>query len=215
MSEKLDLAHIRRDYESPALSQSDLLENPIQQFQVWFEEWLKTNPFEPTAMSLSTVDENNCPDSRVVLLKDIWEEQFVFFTNYQSAKGKQIAKNPQVALLFYWPELFREVRIRGVAKFLPELRSDEYFATRPFASQCSALVSPQSQVIDDLQKLQEKLAKTQKEFQSQNLKRPKHWGGYAVKPFEIEFWQGQKGRFHDRFLYQKLKDQWIIQRLAP
>jgi len=215
MSEKLDLAHIRRDYESLPLSQSDCLANPIEQFQVWFEEWLKTNPFEPTAMSLSTVDESGCPDSRIVLLKDIWEERFVFFTNYHSAKGHQIEKNPHVALLFYWPELYREVRIRGTASFLPVSRSDDYFASRPFDSQCSAVVSPQSQVIDNIQKLQENLAAAQKQYQSKNIPRPPHWGGYAVTAFEIEFWQGQKGRFHDRFRYRIQKGQWVIERLAP
>ncbi len=215
MSEKTKLAHIRREYESKPLLESDLLSNPIDQFETWFAQWMSLSPFEPTAMTLSTIDESGFPDSRVVLLKDIWQEQFVFYTNYHSAKGRQIQQNPHVALNFFWPEMYRQVRVKGVAKFLPEKKSDEYFAQRPFESQCSALVSPQSEVIQDLQALQASLHEAEHKYHHQSVPRPKHWGGYAISPVEIEFWQGQKGRFHDRFLYRRSNDAWQILRLAP
>lgn len=207
--------HIRREYESLSLNPDDLLTDPIAQFQKWFQEWLAINPLEPTAMTLSTVDDHGYPDSRVVLLKEIWQEQFVFFTNYDSHKGQQIGKNPHVALNFYWPEQFRQVRVRGIAAFLPAKHSDEYFATRPFESQCSAVVSPQSQVIADLSELKKNLSDIQEKYTHQSVPRPKYWGGYGVTSLEFEFWQGQRGRFHDRFHYCKEGQNWKIERLAP
>ena len=215
MSAKTKLTHIRREYESKPLLESDLLASPMAQFELWFDEWLKTSPLEPTAMTLSTVDELGFPDSRVVLLKEIWQEQLVFYTNYQSAKGLQIQKNPKVSLNFYWPELFRQVRIKGTASFLPEKKSDEYFSQRLFDSQCSAIVSPQSQVIEDLKALQDGLHQTKEQYHHHPVPRPKYWGGYAILPLEIEFWQGQKGRFHDRFLYRRINEDWQVLRLAP
>lgn len=215
MSDKTLLAHIRREYESKPFNQKDLLDNPIAQFESWFAQWLAAKPLEPTAMILSTVDLFGYPDSRVVLLKDIWQDQFVFFTNYHSQKGLHIDHQPHVALNFYWPDLFRQVRVRGIAAMLPAERSDKYFASRPFESQCSAIVSPQSQKIEDLNHLLEDLQKTQEQYQNQPILRPPYWGGYAVLPLEFEFWQGQRGRFHDRFHYYKLEDVWKIERLAP
>lgn len=215
MSEKTKLTHIRREYESKSLKAQDFLDNPIAQFELWFEEWMSTHPFEPTAMTLSTLDLDGNPDSRVVLLKDIWEEKFVFFTNYHSDKGQQIKQQPHVALNFYWPQLFRQVRVKGIASMLPPENSDTYFASRPFESQCSAVVSPQSQKIDDLEDLLQNLQNIRLQYQNQSIPRPDYWGGYAVLPLEIEFWQGQRGRFHDRFRYRKHTDAWTIERLAP
>lgn len=215
MSDKTPLTHIRREYESKPFTEKDLLDHPMAQFKSWFEEWMSTNPFEPTAMTLSTVDANGNPDSRVVLLKDIWQEQFVFFTNYQSEKGQQIKHHPYVALNFYWPELFRQVRVRGMASKLPCENSDAYFASRPFESQCSAVISPQSQKIDDLEVLLKNLHDIQLQYQNQPIPRPDYWGGYVVLPLQLEFWQGQRGRFHDRFRYTKNKNHWKRERLAP
>ena len=214
MVKKLQLTHLRRDYESEPLNEVELDNNPITQFSVWFAEWLRCNPIEPTAFTLSTVTEQGLPDSRVVLLKDLWHDKFVFFTNYLSAKGRQITNNPHVALNFYWPELNRQVRVKGVAAVLPEYLSKKYFAARPFASQCSAYVSPQSQEIT-LEHLQHLLSAAEQRFASAPVPKPKHWGGYAVSANEIEFWQGQRGRLHDRIVYTCTAKTWHKIRLAP
>lgn len=207
------LADIRQEFSAKPLLEAEMHQSPLQQFQLWLDTYIGINPQEPTAMTVATVTKDNFPDTRVVLLKGIWDDGFVFYTNYQSAKGQEIEKNPQVALNFYWPELFRQVRVKGLAKRLPSYLSDEYFSSRPYASQCAAIISPQSQVIESKQDLQTRLdAMIQA---NQTLKRPEYWGGYVVYPLSIEFWQGQKGRFHDRIQYVKADDDWIIQRLAP
>ena len=207
------LADIRQEYSAKPLLEAQMLDSPLQQFQLWLDAYISINPTEPTAMTVATVAEDNTPDIRVVLLKGIWDEGFVFYTNYQSAKGQAIQHNPSVALNFYWPELFRQVRIKGLAKRLPAHLSDEYFNSRPYASQCAAIISPQSQEIESKQELQKKLddmIQTQ-----QPLTRPEYWGGFVVYPSSVEFWQGQKGRFHDRLQYLKDEDDWRMLRLAP
>lgn len=210
-----DLAHIRREYESKPFNEADCHASPIQQFMRWFKEWQSLKPIEPTAMVLSTVDVNGFPDSRVVLLKGIWQEQFLFFTHYSSAKGQQISHEPHVSLNFYWPELSRQVRVLGIAKPLPVAMSDEYFASRPFASQCSAIISPQSQEIDSREHLESQLNAYMQAHSKDNITRPPHWGGYGVSPIVIEFWQGRIQRLHDRVQYYKQQDNWQIRRLAP
>ena len=207
------LADIRQEYIAKPLLEADMQDSPLQQFQRWLDDYISINPLEPTAMTLATVTEDNAPDSRVVLLKGIWDDGFVFYTNYQSAKGQDIEKNPHVALNFYWPELFRQVRVKGLAKRLPSDLSDAYFSSRPYASQCAAIISPQSQMIESKQTLQRKLDEMIQE--NKTLKRPDYWGGFVVYPLSIEFWQGQKGRFHDRLQYLKAKDDWRLLRLAP
>jgi pyridoxamine 5'-phosphate oxidase len=210
-----DMAHIRREYESKPFNEADCHPSPIQQFMRWFEEWQAVKPIEPTAMVLSTVDVHGHPDSRVVLLKGLWQQQFLFYTHYSSAKGQHIAHESHVSLNFYWPELSRQVRVLGVAKPLPASMSDEYFSSRPFASQCSAVISPQSQEIPSRDVLESKLQTYMNAHKGQSITRPEHWGGYGVYPELIEFWQGRIQRLHDRIQYVKQLDNWTIRRLAP
>lgn len=210
-----DLAHIRREYESKPFNEADCDASPTQQFMRWFVEWQAVKPIEPTAMVLSTVGVDGHPDSRVVLLKGLWQEQFIFFSHYSSTKGQQIAHESHVSLNFYWPELSRQVRVLGVANPLPDSMSDEYFSSRPFASQCSAVISPQSQAIPSRDVLESKLNDYMNAHHGELIPRPKHWGGYGVSPLSIEFWQGRVQRLHDRIQYTKQQDNWIIRRLAP
>ena len=207
------LADIRQEYVAKPLLEADVLDSPLQQFQLWLEAYMSLHPPEPTAMTLATLAPDNTPDIRVVLLKGIWDGGFVFYTNYQSAKGLHIQQNPHVALDFYWPELYRQVRVKGIAQRLPDHLSDDYFYSRPYASQCAAIVSPQSQEIASKHELQQKLDNMLQH--DQPLQRPSYWGGFVVYPSMIEFWQGQQGRFHDRLQYIKDEQDWRIVRLAP
>ena len=194
------LSDIRRDYGQLSLNEGEVKASPIAQFEDWFMEVLKVEKQDPTAMVLSTVDELGHPDSRVVLLKAIHDDSFIFYTNYESTKSLQISNTPYVALNFYWPEMARQVRIRGTVKRTSKAQSDEYFSSRPVASQLSAIVSPQSRKVDTRDELESRLNELIAEFQ-QPIIRPKHWGGYAVFPQEMEFWQGRDNRLHDRIHY--------------
>jgi len=209
----LKLANIRREYGQHELLASSLPDDPMILFHAWFTEELNLAVDDPTAMVLATVDASGHPDSRVVLLKEITNNQFVFFTNYASTKAQQLKHQAYAALNFYWPQLARQVRIRGrVAKVSAE-QSDAYFATRPRASQCSALVSKQSHVLasrEDLEKKVETLVNS-----GQEIARPHDWGGYALSPHEFEFWQGRDNRLHDRIQYTLKGIQWSHLRLAP
>lgn len=196
------------------LSEKSLRE-PMPLFEKWMEEAIEGKVNEPTAMMLSTVSEDCKPSSRVVLLKLFSREGFHFFTNYNSRKGNEIMVNSNVALLFFWPELEREVRIEGIAVFSPEDISDQYFSERPYASQISAIVSPQSRVLSSREELEEFWEKRFSMADGKKLKRPEDWGGYRVKPERIEFWQGRPNRLHDRILFIKDQDKWIVSRLAP
>ncbi len=211
----LDLTRIRREYESQPLVETEVAKDPMQQFQTWFQAWMDLEPLEPTAMVLSTVDAHGHPDSRVVLLKEIWQGKFVFFTNFLSHKSSQIFIHPEVALNFYWPELNRQVRIRGHATKVPDSMSDTYFMQRPFLSQCAAIASPQSHKIQSRAKLEEAYATSLKKYQEQPIQRPDYWGGFAVTPKEFEFWQGREQRLHDRLVYKQQNHEWIIIRLSP
>lgn len=215
MSHPEQWAHIRREYESKPFDIEDCHESPLQQFMLWFEDWQGLQPLEPTAMVLSTVNELGHPDSRVVLLKGLWQEQFLFYTHYNSTKGQQIAHEAHVALNFYWSELSRQVRIKGIAQKVPAALSDEYFASRPFASQCSAAISRQSHEIPSREILEVELQNFMQEHQARPITRPNHWGGYAVSPIEIEFWQGRRQRLHDRIQYFKKDNLWTTRRVAP
>lgn len=209
------IADIRREYGQLSLSLETAKTCPIEQFECWFSEVVKTEKSDPTAMVLSTVDKLGHPDSRVVLLKEIENGTFVFFTNYDSAKALQISQHPFVALNFYWPEMARQVRVRGRVKRTSASKSDAYFSSRPKISQLSAMASPQSQEIECRASLEEKLNALISEYQQQPIVRPTHWGGYAVTPDEIEFWQGRDNRLHDRIHYSHRDGSWSFRCLAP
>lgn len=209
------ISDIRRDYGNLSLSEASAALSPMEQFEAWFKEVLGTERSDPTAMVLCTVDEEGHPDSRVVLLKGLIDSTFVFYTNYQSAKAIQIAKHPYVALNFYWPEMARQVRIRGSVKKTTKAQSDAYFASRPHHSQLAALSSHQSKVIEGRSELEREFNELIARHQQQPVVRPDYWGGYAVIPEEIEFWQGRDNRLHDRIHYYKQQGVWKHRRLAP
>lgn len=211
-----DIQELRENYSYATLDRADLQSDPLQQFRQWFDEALKAEIIEPNAMTLSTTDGERV-FSRVVLLKELTEEGFVFYTNYQSAKGQQIASHPRVALTFLWKEIERQVRIEGIAQQISQAQSTAYFQSRPKASQIGAWVSQQSSVISDRSSLESRKAELELQYQDQDkLEKPEHWGGYLVQPNMVEFWQGRESRLHDRFQYQAAEgDAWHIVRLAP
>ncbi|GEM70210.1 pyridoxine/pyridoxamine 5'-phosphate oxidase [Sphingobacterium mizutaii NBRC 14946 = DSM 11724] len=214
--EHKEIAAIREDYVKSSLSESDVQKNPIEQFQKWFDEAMSSQVTEPTAMVLSTVAENGCPSSRVVLLKDIKAEGLSFFTNYNSRKGQEIIQNPRVSALFFWPELQRQVRFEAEVEKLPKADSDEYFSIRPRGSQIGAIASPQSAIIPDRETLEKRVAEVEKEMENvTEVPRPEFWGGFLLKPVRVEFWQGRGSRLHDRIVYIKDHADWTINRLAP
>ena len=210
----MELHNIRDEYTKRVLSQHDCHKNPISQFEQWQKEAIHAQVNEPTAMNIATVDEQGRPNSRMVLLKEVNEQGFVFFTNYLSRKGSCIERNPYVALTFFWPELERQVRIEGKAVKIPAEQSDKYFATRPYTSRIGAWASEQSAVISNYKSL---LAKAALVAAKHPLKvpRPDYWGGYLVVPETVEFWQGRPSRLHDRIRYRKESDNWIRERLSP
>jgi pyridoxamine-phosphate oxidase len=209
----MNLSNIRQEYNANPLDQENVDKNPIKQFTKWMNDALVSEVLEPTAMVLSTVNIQMEISSRVVLLKYVQQEKFVFFTNYESAKGKNLEAHPLASLLFFWPQLFRQIRIKGNVEKTSETDSDAYFYSRPYESQISAAISQQSSVISSREEL---LTQWTELSGKERIDRPKHWGGYALKPYEIEFWQGRNSRLHDRLLYQLCKDeQWKILRLAP
>lgn len=210
------LADIRRDYGELSLNEENAQQQPIDQFKLWFEEVLVNEKNDPTAMVLSTVDDQGWPDSRVVLLKGLEDDAFIFYTNYDSIKARQIDRNPYAALNFYWPQMARQVRVRGRVKRTSQAQSDDYFASRPVTSQLSALASPQSAEIADRQSLEDAFNQLlAQQHAEEPIVRPSHWGGYLIIPEEIEFWQGRDNRLHDRIHYYKQAGQWIHRRLAP
>lgn len=210
------LAEIRRDYGSLSLEEERIDNSPFIQFERWFAEVMQIEKTDPTAMVLSTVDEQGHPDSRVVLLKGIEQETFLFYTNYQSTKAKQINKNPYAALNFHWPEMARQIRVRGPVKPTTSAQSDAYFASRPKMSQLSAIASPQSNPVKNRASLEQRLNDCMVKYQQHDaIERPSHWGGYCLIPDEMEFWQGRDNRLHDRIHYFRQNKKWLYQRLAP
>lgn len=209
------LADIRTDYSKASLSPEEAAANPLEQFRQWFQEAQKAKAQEVNAMNLSTVGADGRPSSRIVLLKDLSDQGFVFFTNYNSRKGQQLEANPYAALTFFWPELERQVRIEGRLRKVSAEISDEYFSSRPRASQIGAWASPQSQEISSREILETKEKELEAKFAGQPVQRPAHWGGYELLPDHIEFWQGRPSRLHDRLLYEKNDSGWISKRLAP
>lgn len=209
------IADIRRDYGELHLDDTLVPDDPIKQFQLWFEDVLKNETNDPTAMVLATVDAKGHPDSRVVLLKGIEDGNFLFYTNYESAKSVQIQNKPYAALNFYWPQMARQVRVRGQVKPVSKEQSDQYFSSRPIKSQFSAIASPQSHEIPNRESLEKALNELIQQHGQEPVIRPDYWGGYMVIPDEIEFWQGRDNRLHDRIHYCRQKDVWMHHRLAP
>lgn len=210
-----DIASIRKDYSLQSLDEKDAAENPMLQFNKWWNAAIESDIDEVNAMTLVTVGNNLKPSARIVLLKDVEPNGFVFFTNYQSNKANQMGENNQVALLFFWKELERQIRIEGVVEKISEEKSQDYFASRPLGSQIGAWASPQSRVIASRKLLDENVEKLTNDFKGKEIPKPPHWGGYIVKPGRVEFWQGRSNRLHDRLCYTISNNQWAIERLAP
>lgn len=208
------LAALRKNYTLGQLSEKDVPQDPITLFETWFAQASRAQCPEPNAMVLATANAEGTPSARVVLLKGLSQGDFCFFTNYESQKGKELAKRPQASLLFHWHELERQVRINGDVSKLSTTESDEYYAQRPAASRIGAWASPQSQVIDSREFLEQEELRFQKQF-GDNPSRPPQWGGYRLKANSIEFWQGRPSRLHDRILYTRQSSGWQIVRLAP
>jgi len=211
------LANLREDYSKKKLDIDDVLDNPLKQFETWINEALQSEIPEPNAMTLSTVNPDGIPSARIVLLKKLDEKGLTFFTNYNSHKGKEMAKNKNVALTFVWLELERQVRIEGVVKKISRKASKKYFQSRPKKSQMGAWVSSQSKVVKDRSVLEKSMKDLEERYKDKEvLPCPPHWGGYIVQPVKIEFWQGRRSRLHDRIRYKlSKKGKWKMERLAP
>lgn len=211
----MSIADIRKDYKLQSLDEADVAADPFSQFTAWWDDAMKSEISEVNAMTLATATITGVPSARIVLLKGFDENGFVFFTNYESQKGKEIETNPHAALVFFWKELERQVRIEGVIEKITEADSDAYYRSRPAGSRIGAWASPQSEVILNRDVIENNFATVEKKFSNSNIPRPAYWGGYIVKPSMIEFWQGRSSRLHDRIQYVLHAEGWLIQRLAP
>lgn len=210
------IADIRRDYSLKTLLETEVADNPFLQFGDWWQQAVESEIDEVNAMTLATASLEGVPSARIVLLKGYDEKGFVFFTNYESAKGRELAENPKASLLFFWKELERQVRITGLVEKLSAAENDDYFLSRPTGSQIGAWASPQSHIIENRSWLERRVEELNEKFKTEQLTRPPHWGGYRVKPVIIEFWQGRSSRLHDRLQYTLQDDgSWKIERLAP
>lgn len=209
------LSDIRQNYTKGFLNKQDLNPDPIKQLENWIFDAISVEHPEPSAMQLSTVDADGRPHSRVVLLKGIEAQNLLFYTNYNSHKGKDLEQNSKVAVLFFWPLLERQVRVEGTASKVADVQSDLYFSSRPRESQIGAWASPQSAVVSSPAELEQRYKEIENQFKDLDIPRPLHWGGYAIKPDYFEFWQGQPGRMHHRLCYRRHEDKWMIEQLAP
>jgi pyridoxamine 5'-phosphate oxidase len=210
----MDIAKLRQEYMRESLDEKDVAREPIAQFKLWFDEAVAAAMPMVNAMTLATVAANGRPSARIVLLKGVDHDGFVFYTNFQSRKGSELAGNPAAALLFHWTELEREVRIEGHVEKVSAREADDYFASRPLGSRHAAIASPQSAVVADRAALEARFAGAVTNY-GDNPPRPPEWGGYRVTPDTLEFWQGRQNRLHDRVLYTRVKGGWKIERLAP
>ena len=211
----MDVSDLRRSATGRTLEREDLADDPVRQFEQWFAEACDSDSLDPNAMSVATADDQGRPSSRTVLLKYFDDRGFVFFTNLESNKARQIAGNANVSLLFFWPALGRQVGVRGTAERISKKETLRYFVSRPRGSQIGAWVSAQSSVISSRSLLEAKFEEMKRKFGEGEVPLPTFWGGFRVVPREIEFWQGRTNRLHDRFLYSPSGDGWTIERLAP
>jgi pyridoxamine 5'-phosphate oxidase len=210
------IANLRRDYSAQSLLETDVAADPISQFNIWWQQALKSDIDEVNAMTLATASADGFPSARIVLLKGFTERGFVFFTNYRSYKAMQLEDNPKACLVFFWKELERQVRITGLVRKIEESESTAYFNSRPKGSKVGALVSPQSKVIESREWIDEQYLRLLEEYKDKEPQRPDYWGGYLVQPVIVEFWQGRPSRLHDRIQYTLEENgNWKIERLAP
>lgn len=210
-----NLHKMRQEYMSGNLNEELMPQDPMQMFKMWFSEAIETGLTEPNAMTVATASLDGKPSARVVLLKEVNNMGFVFFTNYLSRKGREITVNPEVALVFDWHDMERQVRVEGRAEKLPVEDSDAYFSSRPEDAKIGAWASPQSKIVknrDELEKLEDEIME---QFEDMEVHRPSHWGGYLIRPSVIEFWQGRPNRMHDRIVYYNTEEGWSMHRLAP
>lgn len=216
MMEQKDIENLRQDYVAASLSEKDVDANPVRQFDKWFNEAINAKVYEPNAMTLATATPDGRPSARVVLLKGFSDDGFKFYTNYLSRKGRELAKNPNAALVFLWGDMERQIRIEGTIEKLDKWYSEKYFHSRPKKSQIGAVASPQSQEIDGREQLEARMQELEAQYADSEVPKPAHWGGYILKPRMIEFWQGRRSRLHDRIVYKKTDNKnWKIVRLAP
>lgn len=211
----MELADLRNEYTWGGLSETDVDADPLRQFETWFQQALSANLPEPSAMTLATVGSDGQPSARVVLLKVFDASGFTFFTNYDSRKGRDLAANPQAALLFFWPELQRQIRVEGTVERVTEAESDAYFRSRPLGSRLSAWASVQSEAIANREVLESRVRQLTQRFAGSEVPRPPFWGGFRVRPVRIEFWQGRPDRLHDRLRYCLEPSGWRLERLSP
>ena len=216
MTSTSNIADLRRNYTQAGLTEAEAALNPFQQFQTWFDQALSAELPEPNAMTLATATASGKPSARIVLLKGFDEEGFVFYTNYSSHKGQELADNPWGSLVFWWAELERQVRIDGPVEKVSQEESEAYFQSRPIGSQLGAWASPQSKVIASREELEQKMTDLEEKYKNETIPKPPQWGGYRLIPHELEFWQGRPNRLHDRLRYRQQTDgTWLRERLAP